>query len=476
MLLGAAIAAGLLYGSAGFAQDPQAPVTDKPKPAARVYGPIGADDQDNNQNPEDQIKPDDRPLTGFQQLSTGTPMERHSYWVPGVSYYNFIESNGSTQGGGNNWSSTSYLAGNLTLLQSWSRSQLALNYSGGGAFSTDSSIGNNWFQQLGLTQTFTWERLQLTFLDAFSYLPQSQFGFGGSTGLGVQGVGGTLGGGTTGLGGQYNPGQSVFSSNGPRYLNAFGTQLTYQLTRRSSVTLGGLYSLLRFTNAGNIENNDYVGNIGYNYQISRSDTIGLVYRYSAIHFIGSPEAIGDQAIQGAYGRKITGRLGLQLTAGAEITELRVPQGPGATTRTVGGTGSATLNYAVKRGTLSVAYFHGLTPGSGVFLGATTDQVTGTVARKISRVWSGSANVGYARNRSLVTDQTSNNNLNYDTVFAGASASRPLGRTSAVSLGYTAYVERAGNGICSGTGCGSTNFTTHQLSVGFSWHTRPFVLH
>lgn len=472
--------AGLLFfAGVGFAQDPQSPPEqEKPKPAAKVYGPIGSEDQDQNQTNQtpETLQPDERPLTGFQLPTVGTPTERHSYWVPGVSYYNFIQSNGTSQGGGNGWNSNNYLSGNISLLQNWSRSQLTVNYSGGGDFSTDSAIGNGWFQQFDATQTFTWERWRLTLLDDFAYLPQSQFGFGSGTGLSLPGVGGTLGGVTTGLGGQFNPGQSIFTAIGPRYTNTFGTQINYSLTRRSSVTLGGIMSLLRFSDAGNIESNEYLGNIGYNYQITRLDTIGIVYRYSSLHFLGLAQAIGDQSIQLAYGRKITGRLALQLTGGPEITHFRVPEGTSTKTQYVAGTGSATLTYQVEKGSIAGSYFHGVTAGSGVFVGATTDQVTGTAVRKLSRVWSGTANLGYSRNRSVQsTAALIGSNTNFNTFYGSVSAVRPLGRNANLSLGYTAYVERTSNSVCAGSNCAS-DFTTHQLQVGLRWHTRPFVLH
>jgi hypothetical protein len=322
-----------------------------------------------------------------------------------VSYNNVIQSNGSLGGGQDSWSSTSYLNGNVSLLENWSRSQLQVNYSGGGYFSTDDGIGNGWFQQLGATQTFNWKRLQLVLLDEFGYLPQSQFGFGAGTGLSTPGVGGSLGGGPTGIGAGYSPGQSIFSAVGPRYFNTAGVQTTYQLSRRSSVTMGGLYSLLRFTEPGNIESDQYVGNVGYNYQITRSNTIGLQYRFSAFHYINDPQAIGDHIIQVVFGRKITGRLALTLSGGPEITNFRVAQPPTADTQHVAGSGGASLNYLVEKGSR-----HGQLPsteftaGSGVFLGATTDQLTGSATRKVSRVWSGEIHAGYARNRSAETTQ------------------------------------------------------------------------
>ncbi|HXT26117.1 MAG TPA: hypothetical protein VN749_14975 [Candidatus Eisenbacteria bacterium] len=463
-------ACGWLARTSAYAQDQQS--SEPPKPPAKTYGPLGVDNQQEQNQSPDTYQPDTRPLTGFQQTTVGAPPERHSYWVPGVSYNNVIQSNGSLGGGQDSWSSTSYLNGNVSLLENWSRSQLQVSYSGGGYFSTDDGIGNGWFQQLGATQTFNWRRLQLVLLDEFGYLPQSQFGFGAGTGLSTPGVGGSLGGGPTGIGAGYSPGQSIFSAVGPRYFNTAGVQTTYQLSRRSSVTIGGLYSLLRFTEPGNIESDQYVGNVGYNYQITRSNTIGLQYRFSAFHYINDPQAIGDHIIQVAFGRKITRRLALTLSGGPEITNFRIAQTPTADTQHVAGSGGASLNYLVEKGSLTASYFHGITAGSGVFLGATTDQLTGSATRKVSRVWSGEIHAGYARNRSAETTQGVSS-TDYDSFFGGVSAARPLGRNAMFNVSYTAFVERTELSGC--TGSCSSSFTTNQISVGVSWHARPFVL-
>jgi hypothetical protein len=463
-------ACGWLARTSAYAQDQQS--SEPPKPPAKTYGPLGVDNQQEQNQSPDTYQPDTRPITGFQQTTVGTPPERHSYWVPGVSYNNVIQSNCSLGGGQDSWSSTSYLNGNVSLLENWSRSQLQVNYSGGGYFSTDDAIGNGWFQQLGATQTFNWNRLQLVLLDEFGYLPQSQFGFGAGTGLSTPGVGGTLGGGLTGVGSGFTPGQTIFSAVGPRYFNTAGVQATYQVTARSSVTMGGLYSLLRFTDPGNIESDQYVGNVGYNYQITRNNTIGLQYRYSAFHYLNNPQAIGDQTFQVVFGRKITGRLALTLSGGPEITNYRVAEPPATKTQYVAGSGGATFSYLVPKGSIGASYFHGITAGSGVFLGATTDQVSGSAARSVSRVWRGEVHGGYARNRNAGTAQGASN-TSYDSFFGGVSAARPLGRNATFNVGYTAYVQKTELSGC--TGSCSSSFTTNQISVGVSWHTRPFVL-
>jgi hypothetical protein len=462
----------LLFPGAIFAQDEQTGTT--PKPAAKAYLPIGLNDDQETNQPSDALQPDDRPLTGIQQPTVGTPPERHSYWIPGISYTNFIQSNALSQGGGSGWNSTSYVAGNLSLLDDWGASQLALNYSGGGSFSSDSSIGNAQFHQFGGVQTFKGRRWQLTFLDEFSYLPQSQFGFGAGSLLSLPGTGGTLAPTLPGLQNGFSPSQSIFTAVGPRYTNSFGTQVNYELTPRNSVTLSGVFGILRFTESGNIESNDAVLSGGYNYQISRTDTLGLSYHFSAYHYLGFSQAIGDHVVQAMYGKKITGRLALQLSGGPEITNFRVSPGANNKTQYISGTGSADLTYAFLAGSVSLNYSHSVNSGSGVFLGATSDQVTGSATRQLSRLWSGNVSLGYARNKNVATS-TGAQNQAYNTLYIGAGLRRPLSRNADFSLSYTANIETSNNAICAGPNCGA-NFTTHMITVGLSWRTRPFVLH
>jgi hypothetical protein len=443
-----------------------------PKPAARVYlSPIGGSDQENNQQ-ENNLQPDDHPLTGLQAPSLGTQAERHSYWIPGISYSNAIQPNGFNVGGGKDWISTSYLTGNISLLEAFSHSKLGINYSGGEFFSTDSALGKGQFHQLALDQEFRWERWQLTFIDQFSYLPQTQFGFGGGTNLGIPGTGGSLSPSLPGLSNNNTANQTIFSGVGPRYTNSGAAQINYQMTPRTSITLGGVYGILRFTETGNIESDDVIGTAGYNYEISRRDTIGVLYRFTAYHYLRNPQAIQDHVANVAYGRKITGRLALQLFGGPEITEFRVPIG--TRDQFIAGSGGATLLYGFERGSVSFGYSHGVTSGSGVFTGAKTDQVQAAASWKLSRVWSGNLGAGYAKNRSAALP-SGVQGQSFDTVYANAGLGRPLGRNAIFSLGYSAYIQRVGLSACSGTQCNTTN-DTHQIAISFSWHTRPFVLH
>src|SRR5262249_40286741 len=151
---------------------------------------------------------------------------------------------------------------------------------------------------------------------------------------------------------------------------------------------------------GSVESNDIIFNAGYNYTITRKDTLGLSYQFSAYHYLDQPQAIGDHSIQFSYGRKVTGRLGLRLFGGVEITTFRIAVG-GDTGRTAG-TASADLSYALHRFNIDFNYIHGVTGGSGVFLGATTDQFQLNAGRQLTQRWSGNIRFGVAYNRSIVS--------------------------------------------------------------------------
>ncbi len=449
--------------SGAYAQDQQEE-NGKPKPAA--HAPlIDANEQEATTDPN-ALTPDTSPLTGIQSPGLGSVEFRHSYWVPGVQVATTVQSNGS----GGNWFDTTYLAGNLSLNEAWAHSHLALNYSGGGYFSTDNQ-GNGNYQQLALVQSFDWRRWQLQFFDDFSYLPVSQFGFGGLSGIGTPGIGGSLSPVSPLLGGVYLPNQTILAANGPRYSNTFAVQANFAVSPRASITLIGSYGLLRFTNPGNIDNDDVIGSIGYNYALTKRDTLGVLYRFTAYHFTGLSQAIGDHAFNLAYGRKVTGRLGLSLFAGPEIVTFRVPIGT-ETQQTALSLG-ASLTYGFERGSVTLGYNHGTNGGSGILAGATGDNINANATRQITRVWSARANFGYGREHAFASVGASV--PSYNSYYLGAGLDRPIGRNSLLSFGYTAYIVNANQAGCGIIACTAGTYTQHQIAVGYQWHTRPLVI-
>jgi len=461
VVLGTLFVLSLSLGAAAMcAQEEPPPAPDAPpKPAGYSFPGIGIGQQ------EGDLQPDSSPLTGMQNATLGLPEIRHSYWVPGVQF----SSNEYSNSGGSGWTSDNFFIGNLSLVQAWNRALLAVNYSGGGYVSSNSQQGGGYYQQLALAQNYQSERWLIQFVDQFSHLPQSAFGFGGGTNLGIPGVGGSLGSTIPGLGGNYTPNQTIYGI-GAFTSNVSALQATYALSRRSSVTVAGSYGLLRFEQ-GNYDSNTTVASAGYNYQLTRNDTLGLVYRYGSYQYPGNPQAYSDHAVNVAYGRKVTGHLALGLFIGPEITNFRIPIGN--TSQNIGLSAAANMTYAFERGVFTVGYLHGLSAGSGVLIGSNLDSVTATVSRQLTRQWAGSLNFGYSHNRPVVGTGAGSSPA-YGDWYVGCSASRPIGRNFSFAVAYTATIGSYSGVGCTGAGCnGSNNYNT--ITLNFQWHPRPFTL-
>ena len=451
-----------------LAQEPNGP----PKPAAREYLPLGDLSNDQSDTNSQPVTPDNRPLTGAQITTLGSPEIRHSYWVPGFQFGNFILSSSSQNPTVSQWNSTSYVGGNFNLLESGRHAQFSVNYSGGGFSSTENTLGSGYYHQVGIVQQFDWRRWQLSFIDQFAYLPQTQFGFGAGTNLSLPGVTGPLATPSPGLQSSYLPSQSIYSALGPRYSNAFVTQIGYRISPRSSLILTGSYGVLHFTDPGNADTNDEIFSAGYEYEVSRSSTLGVLYRFSGYHFAGQPQAIGDHAVQLAYGRKITARIALQILGGPELTQLRVPIG--ASNQHISGAGAASFTLAITQHTnLSGGYTHGVSGGSGVFTGATSDQVQASLARQFRRQWHGGIHFGYSRNSNIIQNGGQSTPV-YNTWYAGTNLERALGQNTHFSLAYTANMESS-NQLIPSIAVPTTSFTQHQITIEFGWHTRPFII-
>jgi hypothetical protein len=444
------------------------PDESKPQPAAKSLPGISAPDNQDDTNGTPWTA-DTGPLTGMQTPTLGHPELKHSYWVPGVIYGLTVDK-GPSGGSSNGWYANNYFGGNVSLLEEKSRSELALNFTAGGFVSSGGGQNNGWFSQLALAETYNWQRLQLQVFDQFAYLPETQSGFGGGTGLSIPGIGGSLGPPVTGIGGSVTP-QSIFATSGPRYNNSVVVQATYQLSRRGSITLGGSDGILRFTQSGNIDSDTYFANLGYNYQLTKEDTIGLQYRFMSIHYIGINQAFGDHTFSVVYGRKITKRLALQIFGGPEITTYRVPVQN--QTQRITGSASASLTYGLHNGNISMSYLHGLSSGGGILVGSNTDNFNLAYGRSITRLWSGHADFGYVRN-SPIAAQAGIITAPYNDWLLEAGAGRPIGRNAAIDFAYTARIETTNPNGCTGSGC-YTGFTGHMITVSIQWHTRPFLL-
>ena len=304
------------------------------QPIPAYHSPLAsaADNAEDETNPDSQrMLPDTTALTGVQDLSLGVPALTHSYWQPHLDLSSTVDSNPLVGQGQTGWTTFTSVFGGVDLHRNAGNSMLTLSYVGGGSFSNDGSVSNGVIQGLNFSERLSYRRYVLSFFDQFLYAPQTAFGAAGIPN------GPTLpGGGTLGFGNGFTPGQSILTTRGQRVTNFSGGEMDVLLSPRSSLTFVGGYSLLDSLDDPELNYGDVIATAGYNYQISRLNTIGISYQYSAFNYSNFDQSIKNNIILASYGRRITGKLAFQASGGPDIALIRMPL---TTTSGTSGTGS-----------------------------------------------------------------------------------------------------------------------------------------
>jgi hypothetical protein len=169
----------------------------------------------------------------------------------------------------------------------------------------------------------------------------------------------------------------------------------------------------------------------------------------------------------AYGRKITGRLAFQVAAGPQEIQSAHNSAFGNFHQLFVSVNS-TLTYARRRSSVSLSFVRGLTGGSGVLQGATSNTFSGTASYKFTRFWTGSINGGYALDNSLAPAGVTT--TRFDTWFAGANLGRQVGRHLDINFHYGASMQ--GSPVtCPVVSCGGTGLQ-QTFGMTVNWHLLP----
>jgi hypothetical protein len=447
-----AIFASSMYGAA-FAQDTQQP----PPPVPLVEG------NDRITSPSGtEVQADTRPLTGAQPLTLGSALER-SYFLPSLNLFQVMSTNGGGSSGQSDIEGEATVTGNVALEKLWSRSRFSMNYTGGGLLSEGGSGNSSFYQSFGVSQSFSFRRSSLSFFDVGSYVPESPFGFFGLTG--VTGYQQPI------LNGSLLPNQSILAGQAAQWSNSLTGQMSYALSPRASLTGVAGVGLLRSSDPQFLNSTQGNFSFGFNYLVRPKDTLGVSYSSSLIGFGGSAngDTVITHSVQAAYGRRITGRLALQVSGGPQIIS-------SSDTRT-SWTSQAGLTYGLRGGSVGVSYGHYVTGGSGVLAGASTDNLGVFLSRQLSRKIAGSVSAAYGRNASLSVPSvpTAQSVFSvFNTEYLAASLSRPLGRELGMYLNYNLQHQSSTGISCGFLSCGDS-ITRHVVGLGINWHTRPLPL-
>jgi hypothetical protein len=102
------------------------------------------------------------------------------------------------------------------------------------------------------------------------------------------------------------------------------------------------------------------------------------------------------------------------------------------------------------------------------MGSTLDMVTFGISHKLSRVWSGQATVGVAKNRASASFPS------YNSWNFGAGVNRPIGRNFLFAIAYNGNISTNTQTGCTGSSCSSNQLCSYN-TVNLQWHSRPLVL-
>jgi len=437
---------------------------DQPIPAYR--SPLGGasnNEEDNNAPPQQYIR-DTRPLSGLENVSYGTLREKRSNWSPYLSV--LVSGQSGTLGATNpGWRSYESIVGGLNFEKISRVSDFDLRYVGSGSFYSNRGLGTTVAQDLNVSETLRWRRNSLTLVDQFGYFPEAAFGYGGAIGL----PGLTT---TTGvLQPIFLPGESILTAAGQRATNASLAQLDIGLSERSSFTIAGGYSFLRYFDNSLFDNADIIARAGYNYRMSPRNTIAVYYHFDQLGYSAQKATIENHTINVSYGRQLTGRLAFQVAAGPQISSypisLIVVGGSTNSVTRVSWSMQTALTYRQQeRSSLVLDYSHGVSGGSGIFLGADNDRVTGYLNRRLS-FGTARLTAGYSHNKRLSAPGATSSGQTFSYWFGGATFAKPLSRTVSLSLGYELQYQQSNAVFCLTTPCG-TSFTRNILSFGLNW--------
>ena len=454
----------------------------QPIPAYRspMSGTDNGSADDANGDPQ-ALAPDTRSLAGAEDLSLGAPKIGHRSWAPYLNLSSTLASNPLSSNGGTGWTTWTSFSGGVDLQRISGNSDLALTYLGGDAVS-NSGGRNSILQQLGVSERLAFRRYAVNFLDQALYTPESTFGYAGVGGAYLS-TGGNLG-----LQAGFTPNQSIVTALGQRISNTSIVEVNAFLTPRSSLTFVGSYGLLHYFDTDLNNNKEASVQAGYNYLLTRKDTIALLYRFDTFRFDHIAQSINDNSVLVSYARRLTGRLAFQISGGPSIafSQTPIPGSLGSSGGT-GGTSTATtktqqlfwhlnsdLRYQLRRTPIQLSYFHGVSGGSGVLAGAITDNVSFTGSRQLTPALSGSLIVGYSRNHGLaITPATGSltSNQVYDYWYTNVNFNRALLRSMILSLGYQVNYQNSNSSFCVTANCG-TSYLQHQVFLSLGWHPRP----
>jgi len=427
------------------------------------------------------LDPENPPVTGLDQPGLELRTATRSFISPAIQLSESAQTNGANQLGNNDLESVGRVLGALDLQQFWPKSDLFLEYLGGGAFySSPYDVAQ--LQAFGVDAVTRWRTGQLTLRDSFSYLPDGSFqiGYGGTPGLGFAngGIGGLLG----GIPGEEQFGNGAKDAIGdyPRLANTGVLDAVQAITPRSAITVAGGFANAHFFDSNCsvqgdlclINSDQITAQGGYSHLLNRHDQIGVIYAFQLFQF---PDVAGGQIYihiaNVRWSHTINGRLSLIVGVGPQYIELE----QGGYYKKWSPSAKVQLRYKLGHASIVATYEKFTSAGSGFFLGADTQVGRLGYKRPLARTWDFYADLTYSNNKRLEISETFGavGATSYNDGSAGVVFRKHLGRTFDFFGSYR-FSELAFNAPPDVPGISGRGriVQQHVGTIGVEWHPAP----
>ena len=451
-------------------------MTSPTSPSGPSQTPVNAPNPGEGQPPAPGPMP---PLSGVQVLAPTFGGTSQDYVLPALACTEYATTNPSGINRNTGLFSGTSCFGNLTLQKVDRRTQLNLDFTGGGFYyNRPYETGTQQYgtaEELALFEKVNGRRWNWMVGDQGTYLPEGSMGYGGFGGL--SSFAGGMGGGSMAsapaLNSGFSPNESIYGGQVRRFSDLALSEFSYVVGPRSTLTASGMFGTLQFLTPGYTDERYWIVMTGYNRTFGRSNEVAVNYEEMHFNFGASQEAFLTHGASILYGRQISPKLSVQLSVAPMAQEISVPQA-GSTTSFFLGTYDS-LQYRALRWDGMLRFDRTLGGGAGYLAGVERTMAMASLGRQLSRRVHGSLDVAYANNRSVAQGSSGAPRPTYDYVQAGANLTHELGQHISMYLNYYVQRQTSNTPLCEGATC-STVYFRQVGGFGINWHARPIKIH
>lgn len=337
--------------------------------------------------------------------------------------------------------------------------------------------GTGFYTSATASQGYVTRHWNLYVADTVSVLPQSPT-------VGLSGIAGTGDLGSVPVQGpSEGPAGGILSTSGQRISNTLSGGVERLLTRDTSISGSGAWSILHFpNNSDGLDWSSVLGEVGLNHRLDARSSMSVNAVYTTFDYGSNGSSFNEPNIETrglnlAYQRVLTRAVSVGVSAGPQwVSSSDSTLVPDSLNAAV----SANLSYQRHFTTASLSYTHGVNAGSGVLPGALADNFSAYAGHTYGRKWVASLTATYSHTSGLTR---LNNGVSsapvqevFDTVYGGAQLTRGFGQHFSGYISYAAQNQTSNLSVGSPNAAPNATLGTAQtFGIGVTYTPRSTLL-